>query len=36
MNVIEFGEKLVPILNAVEKLNQEIEHSLIEHSLEEN
>lgn len=31
-----FGEKFVHILNEIEKLNQEIEHGLIEHSLEEN
>lgn len=31
-----FGEKFVHILNEIEKLNQEIEHGLIEHSPEEN
>jgi len=30
------SEKFVHILNEIEKLNQEIEHGLIEHSLEEN
>jgi DNA-binding HxlR family transcriptional regulator len=31
-----FGEKFVHILNEIEKLNQEIEYGLIEHTLEEN
>jgi DNA-binding HxlR family transcriptional regulator len=31
-----FGEKFVHILNEIEKLNQEIQHGLIEHDLEEN
>jgi DNA-binding HxlR family transcriptional regulator len=31
-----FGEKFVHILNEIEKLNQELQHGLVEHSLEEN